>query len=211
MSTPSKVAVTGGAALAACAACCAVSIMPAVVVGSGLVALGGATALWGSAALLLALPVVGVFYMSRRKPKATAKTQTFQHLVAGSDSCGCDGSCSPKSSKDHAPIACTLDAGDFKIRTASIRALAGRSLLTASRTPLSLALVYRPEALAEVQDLVRNEEDCCAFLTFDLRNTAAGVRLTITAPAAAADAADMLFDHFAPNLACDNQVKEAAE
>jgi hypothetical protein len=207
MSTTTKLAVTGGAALAACAACCAASIVP-VAAGASLAAVGGG-ALWGALGLLIAVPVAGVVYMSLRTPKAPAKT--FQALLAASDGCGCGDSCGSKSPKDDAPIACTLEAGDFKTRTAGIRALAGRSLLNAKRTPLSLALVYGPEALAEVQELVRKEQDCCAFLDFALTHDAAGVHLTIAAPATAADAADMLFDHFAPDLARDNRVKEPAE
>ena len=48
---------------------------------------------------------------------------------------------------------------------------------------------------------MRKEQSCCAFLAFDLKENTAGVLLTITAPGSAADAADALFDHFAPELA----------
>jgi hypothetical protein len=74
----------------------------------------------------------------------------------------------------------------------------------ASRTPLTLTLTYAPEALDEVRDLVAKEQTCCAFLTFDLKSNASAVLLTITAPESAAEAADMLFDHFAPELASPN-------
>lgn len=46
--------------------------------------------------------------------------------------------------------------------------------------------------------MVRKESDCCAFLRFDLSVANDAVHLLITAPEAARDAADMLFDHFAP-------------
>jgi hypothetical protein len=107
------------------------------------------------------------------------------------------------------PIACTLDAGDFRERAASIHDLARRSLRHASRMPLTLGLTYEPKALDEVRDLVAKEKTCCAFLTFDLTNDARGVFLTITAPPSAAEAADLLFDHFAPELAASN-LKETA-
>ena len=98
-------------------------------------------------------------------------------------------------------IACTLGAGDFKDRVDGIQALARRSLLSSRREPLRLYLTYAPEALAEVQELVAKEADCCAFLDFDLRHDADRVDLTITVPAAAMMAADGLFAHFAPELA----------
>jgi hypothetical protein len=82
-------------------------------------------------------------------------------------------------------------------------------LLHASRTPLSLALTYAPDAIEEVRDLVRKEQACCAFLTFNLKESPANVVLTITAPKSAAEVADALFDHFAPELAASS-FKETA-
>lgn len=209
MQTSTKIVGTAGVGLAACAACCAVSVVPALAAGSGLVALGGAVATWSAAALLIAVPIAGVIYMSRRSPSAAKAAPTLNALLsAPADVCGC-GTCGTESTKEAPAIACSLDAGDFKVRTAGIRNLANRSLRRASRTPLTLSLTYGPEALAELQDLVRKEEDCCAFLTFDLTHDAAGVYLTITAPEAAAEAADMLFDHFAPDAAKENQLELA--
>lgn len=101
------------------------------------------------------------------------------------------------------PIACTLQAGDFRERTAAIRDLAARSLLRSRRERLALHLTYGPEALAELEDLVAREAECCAFLAFDLRREAGRIHLTITAPEAAAAAADDLFAHFAPERARD--------
>lgn len=98
-------------------------------------------------------------------------------------------------------IACTLGADDFKGRVADIRDLARRSLRQSHREPLTLHLTYDSDALAEVRDLVAKEADCCAFLDFNLRHDAAAVHLAITAPPSAADAADELFAHFAPDLA----------
>ena len=112
-------------------------------------------------------------------------------------SCGCAPS-RDTAVKQEKPIACSLDASEFKERAASIRDLARRSLRHSSRTPLALSLTFEPGALDEVRDLVAKEKACCASLSFDLRNNAKGVFLTVTAPKSAAEAADALFDHFAP-------------
>ena len=42
----------------------------------------------------------------------------------------------------------------------------------------------------------RREQACCGFLRFDVRENAAAIRLTITAPPEAQSAADELFAHF---------------
>ena len=187
----------GGAAAAACAACCAVSVVPAVMAGTSLVAIGGAASVWGLGIAALAVPVTALYFLSRRK---AAPGANFQSLMASGDDCGCGSACGAAATAEE-PIACTLGASDFKERTASIRDLARRSLRHASRTPLGLTLdlcagCYRGGARSRAQG-----QSCCAFLAFDLKENAAGVLLTITAPSSAADAADALFDHFAPELA----------
>jgi hypothetical protein len=194
-----------GAATAACAACCAVAVVPAALVGTSLAAIAGAACTWGVGLLALAVPVGGIYLLSRRK---AVPAFTFQALMA-QDERGCGPSCASPAENDALSIACTLDATDFKERVAGIRALARRSLRNADRTPLSLELTYGPEALEEVRDLMRNEQTCCPFLTFDLKSNSRGVVLTVTAPQAAAKAADLLFDHFAPELAAPN-LKETA-
>lgn len=189
-----------GAVTAACAACCAIAVVPSAVVGTGLAAIAGAACTWGLGLLALALPVGGIYLLSRRK---AAPAATFQSLMA-QDECGCGPSCVSAAENDALSIACTLGASDFKERVAGIRSLASRSLHHAKRAPLSLKLIYGREALEEVNDLMRKEQACCAFLTFDLKNDPREVVLTITAPKAAAEAADLLFDHFAPELAESN-------
>lgn len=190
MNTTTKLA---GGAVAACVACCAISVLPAVLASSGLLAVGGAT--WGLGAALVAVPAGAMYLLSRRQPASPRTASTLTPVA----SCGCS-TCAPSGEKA-APIACTLDAGDFRERTSSIRDLARRSLRHASRTPLSLTLTYDTNALGEVRELVRKEKDCCAFLDFDLKSSTEAVRLTITAPREAADAADALFAHFAPHFA----------
>ncbi|RAZ90072.1 hypothetical protein DPM33_14640 [Mesorhizobium hawassense] len=145
------------------------------------------------------MPVGWLYLLSSRK----APPETIFNALMASAECGCGPSRS--AADDEAPpIACSLGASDFKERVADIRALAGRSLRHAERTPLSLKLTYGREALEEVTELVRKEQICCAFLSFDLKRRPQDVVLTITAPPAAAEAADMLFGHFAPDLAASN-------
>lgn len=181
-----------GAAVTACAACCAVSVVPLLLASASTVLVGGAIVQWGAVTALLALPVAGMWILSRRK----TAPQTIIEKGPTMSSCGC-GSCGTDA-KQEAPIACTLDASEFKARTELIRTLTSRHLRHATRTALRLNLTYAPEALANVQELVRMEQACCAFLAFDLKHDATGVFLTITAPEAAAAAANDLFEHFAP-------------
>ncbi|WP_141494048.1 hypothetical protein [Rhizobium sp. S9] len=181
-----------GVAVAACAACCAVSVVPLMLASTSAVLVGAALVKWSAVAILLIVPATGLLLLSRRKAPPPA---AVENLMAA-NSCGC-GSCSTDV-KQEAPIACTLDANAFKARTEFIRTLTSRHLRQATRTGLRLNLAYAPEALAEVRELVRMEQACCAFLTFGLTHDAAGVFVTITAPQAAAAAADDLFTHFAP-------------
>jgi hypothetical protein len=181
-----------GAAVAAGAACCAVSVVPLVLASAGTVLVGGAIVKWGAVAVLLLVPVAGLLMLSRRK---AAPQAAFENPQAA-DSCGC--SSYSTDIKQQAPIACTLDANAFKARTELIRTLTSHHLRQATRTALRLHLTYAPEALADVRELVRMEQACCAFLDFDLTQDTTGVFVTITAPQAAAAAADDLFAHFAP-------------
>jgi hypothetical protein len=99
------------------------------------------------------------------------------------------------------PIACTLSSDDYQERMMSIRNLAQRSLMSSRRTPLTLHLIYDRTAIEEVEKFVRDEQHCCAFLRFDLAQKDDGLHLLIAAPNEAAQAADILFGHFAPELA----------
>jgi hypothetical protein len=196
-----------GGLTAACAACCAASIVPALLAGTSVAVIGGAASTWGFGVAAFAVPVAAFYVLSRRKGRPNRPDANFQTLMA-SESCGCGTSCG-SAERDDIPIACTLDASDFKERTAYIRDLARRALRHASWTDLSLTLTYEREALEELRELVRKEQTCCAFLEFDLRNNSSSILLTITAPKSAADAADMLFDHFAPELAASKSRENA--
>ncbi|OOO44665.1 hypothetical protein BS629_28015 [Rhizobium leguminosarum bv. viciae USDA 2370] len=96
-------------------------------------------------------------------------------------------------------MACTLDGGDFKKRAAEIKRLASSSLLEVVRKGLSIELIYDGAARLELQELVRKERECCAFLDFDLKQEVDTIRLTITAPEEARESAGALFSHFAPS------------
>ncbi len=97
-----------------------------------------------------------------------------------------------------APIACTLQPGDYRERLAWIAELARDGLLDVSRDDLRLELRYAPHVAGRVREMVGKEQGCCAFLDFELAETDAGVRLTITAPERARDLADALFEQFVP-------------
>jgi hypothetical protein len=100
------------------------------------------------------------------------------------------------------PIACTLGPGDFRQRLAWIADLNRDALRAQQRDGLRLELIYAPAALDRVREMVARERNCCAFLTFDLRQEAEAVRLVIEAPEDARDALDAVFEPF--------QVRKAA-
>jgi hypothetical protein len=100
--------------------------------------------------------------------------------------------------RGEAPIACTLQAGNHQERLAWIAELARDGLLGVSRDDLRLELQYARSVAERVREMAAKEQECCAFLTFELSETDAGVRLNITAPERAREVADALFQQFAP-------------
>lgn len=97
------------------------------------------------------------------------------------------------------PIACTLAPGAFKDRLAWIATLNKDALRKYARRDLVLELSYALEARERVHEMVRNEQACCAFLAFELREAGNEIRLTVTAPETAREAADALFEQFTAN------------
>lgn len=97
------------------------------------------------------------------------------------------------------PIACTLAPGEYKDRVAWIANLNRDALRKYERRDLTLELFYAPEARERVHEMARNEGTCCAFLSFQIRDAGDQVRLTVTAPESARDAADALFAQFVAN------------
>ncbi len=98
---------------------------------------------------------------------------------------------------DSQPIACSLALDDLGRRRAWIADLARDALRDHRREDLVLRLHYLPAAAARVREMARMESQCCAFLTFEIRERPDGVLLTITAPEAAREAAAAMFDWFA--------------
>ena len=75
---------------------------------------------------------------------------------------------SPASSRQELPLACTLDAAGQAERAEEIRELCDRSLLGRRVEKELLELRFRPDAEAQVRDLVARERECCAFLDFEI-------------------------------------------
>src|SRR6516162_2655622 len=75
------------------------------------------------------------------------------------------------------PIACTLSGEARQDRRAWIDALAR-------------------EAIPRIQDMLRKEQACCGFLTFEMEERPQELWLIIRAPEAARAAADVLFAQF---------------
>ena len=94
------------------------------------------------------------------------------------------------------PLICCLSAGAYRNRITWIESLTRRALRSHARDDLVLRLAYTSEAAADVRIMVEQERICCAFLTFDLKDEADCIRVTITVPEAARASADMLFGHF---------------
>jgi hypothetical protein len=172
---------------AACAACCALPLALPLLAGSAALAILGSAGATAAAAL-------AAFLLLRGKPSVSSDCSNA--------SCTCGDTAKVAAlAGGTAPIACTLTPGDYNARLLRIRDLAAHSLRTARREPLRLHLTYAPEAAKEVRSLVREEQACCAFMQFAVRDDAQGVHVTITAPEEAREAANDLFVHFAPMLA----------
>lgn len=77
-----------------------------------------------------------------------------------------------------------------------IAALNGRSLRRHERSDLTLRLFYDAAARADVDRLVAQERECCAFLDFDIAEGRETLVLSITAPERARDAAETIFGEF---------------
>lgn len=96
----------------------------------------------------------------------------------------------------NAPIACTLGRAEYAERLVWIARLNHDGLLGHERHDAVLELRYATTVRDRVHALVRMESECCAFLTFVLDESGSDVRLTITAPDQARDAADLFFEPF---------------
>lgn len=94
------------------------------------------------------------------------------------------------------PIACTFGAGAYQERLAWIAELNRSALRGARRDGARLILSYDPRVTTSVREMARREQECCAFLRFELNEGRNGLMLVITAPEAARDVLDAIFDPF---------------
>ena len=100
------------------------------------------------------------------------------------------------STLEAAPVACSLTPQDYRQRIARMRDLTRDALLNHEREDLTLRLYYASHARSRVAAMVRDEEKCCAFMTFDIREDGVDVIVTIKAPEEARESADMIFEQF---------------
>ena len=71
-----------------------------------------------------------------------------------------------------------------------------RTLKEARQQGLRLELHYAPSAKADVRRMIVQEQECCAFLLFDIIEEGELLMLTITAPDDACDAAETVLGPF---------------
>ena len=94
----------------------------------------------------------------------------------------------------NSPIACLLTPGEYQERLGWIAKLNRDFLQCSSQDGLTLELAYRATATDLVRELVDRERSCCPFLTFELHENSSCVRVVITAPEEARNAAETLFE-----------------
>jgi hypothetical protein len=86
------------------------------------------------------------------------------------------------------PIACTLGPGAYRERLAWITALNRSAVRRVRREGARLVLAYDPVAGSSVREMVRRDQECCAFLDFKLIEDEKELTLVITAPETAREA-----------------------
>ena len=80
------------------------------------------------------------------------------------------------------PIACTLTPAAMADRGEWLRGLGAKSLLDGRRSDDGLELRFEAAAEGGVREWVRAEQECCAFLTFQLDRTGDELRLRVAGP-----------------------------
>ena len=93
-------------------------------------------------------------------------------------------------------MACSLDGESLTSRLQRINNLGQRHLRSQYQDGLTLRLQYASEAAADLEEIVKQERECCAFLDFDLKSQPTHIELVITSPAEARSAASMLYSYF---------------
>lgn len=81
-----------------------------------------------------------------------------------------------------APIACSLSAAEQARRLETSGAIADGAMLDATVTDRGASIRFRPEAEAELRELIEAESRCCGFLDFDLRVEGEALRLRVEGP-----------------------------
>jgi hypothetical protein len=96
------------------------------------------------------------------------------------------------------PIACSLTAAQMPARLAEMADIGRASLLGVDTVGRQAALRFRaiPRTRERLEAIVIAESQCCAFLTFDLRDVSEGIELTVTGPAGAEPILDDLVAAF---------------
>ncbi|UUZ48570.1 hypothetical protein LP420_38685 [Massilia sp. B-10] len=100
-----------------------------------------------------------------------------------------------------APIACNLSNTDFKGRALWLNELEeARADQPPDRGSAPIFPTNRKRRRTS-RKMIRQEQECCAFLHFDLQHAATTLELTVTVTAPAAEAADAraLFAHLLPD------------
>lgn len=92
--------------------------------------------------------------------------------------------------------ACSLESRAFAARLRWISDLNGQHLRRMRRDGATLVLAYSTGARERIEELIRRERECCAFLDFATRDVGDEVELHITVPPNAADQADVLLQPF---------------
>jgi hypothetical protein len=85
------------------------------------------------------------------------------------------------------PIACTLTAADYALRTQDTAELARRALRSRQPIPDGTRLTFEAgaETERELREIVAAEARCCAFLRMDLKPGEDALILDVTGPAEA--------------------------
>jgi hypothetical protein len=80
------------------------------------------------------------------------------------------------------PIACTLTPAAMADRGEWLRRLGAEGLVSGERLDDSLDLRFDPAVEGGVKEWVRAEQECCAFLSFELRRAGDELYLVVTGP-----------------------------
>jgi hypothetical protein len=101
------------------------------------------------------------------------------------------------------PIACTLSGVAFGNRRTKIADLNRAALRGYRHHGLRLELLYAAGARTQVLEMVRAEQTCCTFLTFETREEPDALWVIVEAPERAREAAPSLFEALYSTSASD--------